>query len=534
VNDSLRQPEPPAAIAVDVLVLGGGPAAVWAALAAAKEGARVVLADKGYCGTSGATAPANTHVWYLPDTQERSDEIEARLDRSTGLAERSWLFRVMDQACAGLDDLAASGYPFPVQEDGFQYRGQLRGPDYMAYMRRRILKAGVKVLDHHPGLELLDSDGTVAGAVCLDLRNGSRQRITSGAVVVATGGCAFLSRALGCEGNTGDGYLMGAEAGATLSGMEFSGQYGISPAHSSITKGMPYGFASFSLEDGTPLHAEPQERFSAIATALVAGHTVFARLDRATADQQQWLRRGQPNCFLPFDRLGIDPFAQRFPITLRSEGTVRGVGGLKIVGDDCSTDVPGLFAAGDAASREQVVGSASGGGRPNAAWAIASGTFSGRGAARFASSLGTGIGTRTTRPLGQSGLRPLDGIHANDFSKEAIGIVRREILPLDMNFFREGSRIERSLQRLDTLWQDIRMYLHGSGRQQLRAREAAALTATARWIWTSAARRPETRGIHRRVDHPRLVGALTHSIELSGVDNPRATSGTLKVKDIAA
>jgi succinate dehydrogenase/fumarate reductase flavoprotein subunit len=47
----------------DVLVLGGGPAGTWAALSAAERGARVVLADKGFCGTSGATAAAGTGVW---------------------------------------------------------------------------------------------------------------------------------------------------------------------------------------------------------------------------------------------------------------------------------------------------------------------------------------------------------------------------------------------------------------------------------------------------------------------------------------
>ncbi|TIN69118.1 MAG: FAD-dependent oxidoreductase, partial [Mesorhizobium sp.] len=32
----------------DVLILGGGPSAAWAAVAAAESGAKVVLADKGY------------------------------------------------------------------------------------------------------------------------------------------------------------------------------------------------------------------------------------------------------------------------------------------------------------------------------------------------------------------------------------------------------------------------------------------------------------------------------------------------------
>lgn len=46
----------------DVLVVGGGPAATWAAVKAAESGADVVLADKGYCGTSGATASAGTGI----------------------------------------------------------------------------------------------------------------------------------------------------------------------------------------------------------------------------------------------------------------------------------------------------------------------------------------------------------------------------------------------------------------------------------------------------------------------------------------
>ncbi|WP_327264908.1 hypothetical protein OG444_28785 [Streptomyces sp. NBC_01232] len=48
--------------AADVLVVGGGPAATWAAGA----GARFVLADKGYRGTSGAKAAGGTGVWYVP------------------------------------------------------------------------------------------------------------------------------------------------------------------------------------------------------------------------------------------------------------------------------------------------------------------------------------------------------------------------------------------------------------------------------------------------------------------------------------
>ena len=46
------------ALHADVLVLGGGLAATWAASAAAQAGAQVVLADKGFCGVSSVMATA--------------------------------------------------------------------------------------------------------------------------------------------------------------------------------------------------------------------------------------------------------------------------------------------------------------------------------------------------------------------------------------------------------------------------------------------------------------------------------------------
>ena len=68
------------------------------------------------------------------------------------------------------------------------------------------------------------------------------------------------------------------------------------------------------------------------------------------------MRWAQPNFFLPFDKAGIDPFTDLFEIRLVLEGTVRGTGGLALAGDGCETTVPGLYAAGDVATRELVTG----------------------------------------------------------------------------------------------------------------------------------------------------------------------------------
>src|SRR3569833_4291917 len=100
------------------------------------------------------------------------------------------------------------------------------------------------------------------------------------------------------------------------------------------------------------------------------------------------MRASQPNFFQPFDRTGIDPFKDRFPITLRLEGTVRGTGGLRIVDDSCATSVRGLYAAGDAATRELVCGGFTGGGSLNEAWAMSSGWWAGNSAAEHARQIG--------------------------------------------------------------------------------------------------------------------------------------------------
>jgi len=213
----------------DVLVIGGGPAGTWAAWSAASSGARVILVDKGYCGTTGCAAASGNGVWYVPPDPEARETAKASRESLGGfLSDRHWMDRVLNQTYVNINQLAEWGYPFPTDDEGKPYRRSLQGPEYMRLMRRQIQRAGVKILDHSPALELLvDEDGAVGGATGANRQTGGRWRVRSRATIIATGGCAFLSKALGCNVLTGDGYLMAAEAGAEMSGMEFSNAYGI-------------------------------------------------------------------------------------------------------------------------------------------------------------------------------------------------------------------------------------------------------------------------------------------------------------------
>ena len=170
--------------------------------------------------------------------------------------------------------LAEWGYAFPHDDRGVVYRGSLRGPDYMQLLRRRLHKLGVRLLDHCPALELLASEGIVAGAAGVQRTHGAPWRVRAGAVVVATGGCAFMSKALGTYGLTGDGLLMAAEAGADLSGMEFSGQYGISHSAATVTKNLLYSWATFTDAAGHVL--EGDDIFELLARHLPHGRGLCA------------------------------------------------------------------------------------------------------------------------------------------------------------------------------------------------------------------------------------------------------------------
>ncbi|MEC5397452.1 FAD-binding protein [Uliginosibacterium sp. H1] len=501
----------------DVLVIGGGPAGTWAAVRAASLGARVVLADKGFCGTSGAAAPSGNGVWYIPpDPKLREEAMAGREQLGGWLADRDWMARVLDQTWDNIHQLDDWGYPFPKDDDGTPRRGSLQGPEYMRLMRSRVKRAGVRILDHSPALELLvDDSGAVAGATGISRQAGERWLVRAGAVVIATGGCAFLSRALGCNVLTGDGLLMGAEVGAELSSMEFSNAYGIAPAFSSVTKTAFYRYARFLREDGSVIEGASGHSRSKIAKALLQG-PVYAVLDQAAPDLHDALRLAQPNFFLPFDRAGIDPFTQRFAVTLRLEGTVRGTGGLRITDKTCATSVPGLYAAGDAATRELICGGFTGGGSHNAAWAMSSGAWAGAGAADYARQLGSNHVARHVHRAGSTAVRDNGGQQLDP--SEVASAVQAEVFPYERNYFRHAERLQDSLGRLDALWQAQRHSRGADNTRVIRAREAAAMTATARWMYRSALARTETRGMHKREEHPGLDAKQHHLITVGGLD----------------
>lgn len=512
----MSSPDEQPSATTDVLVIGGGPAGTWAAIKATQAGARVVLMDKGYTGASGATASVGTGVWYVEDVAHlREAEMDKREALGEQLTDRRWMARVLDETHARMHELAkVQRYPFPVDGDGRPVLEDLQGPEYMRRQRIRLQRLGVRILDHTPALRLLvDENNVVSGASAIDRRSGESVRVHAGAVVLATGGCAFQSKTLGCDTDTGDGALMAVEAGAVLSGMEFSNAYALAPKGTSMTKNAYYTWATFYRADGSVLEAPGRTKDRSLIAQTLLNEPVFARIDRAGEAEEATMRTGQPNFFLIFDRLGIDPFREPFEITLLCEGTVRGTGGVRLRDFDCATDVPGLYAAGDTATRELISGAYTGGGAHNAAWAASSGSWAGRGAASFA--LKRGRPSPHPREIGgAAGFREATSV---SFA-EVVAEVQRQVLPYDKNYLRRGDRLTVAKAALDDLWAATRSGIGATGEDVFRAREAEAMTAHGRWMYNAALHRTESRGLHKRLDFGDRDPAQQHRLITGGLD----------------
>ena len=228
-----------------------------------------------------------------------------------------------------------------------------------------------------------------------------------------------------------------------------------------------------------------------------------------------------PNFFMVTDKLGIDPFTEHFPIDWVTEGTVRGTGGLHLAGLDASTGVPGLYAAGDVAARDRLVGAATGAGGPNLAWAVATGTWAGRAAADEARTLPPHRGT--PRPAGGLGLRGTAPGPTTPTPRAVLDAVQSETHPPARSVLKDAAILRDGDARLRALASAPGVLVPADGPRSasaLRTREVAGMLQTARWVLAAAAARTETRGMHHRLDHPEEDPAQARRLLVGGLVDP--------------
>jgi succinate dehydrogenase / fumarate reductase flavoprotein subunit len=530
----------------DVLVIGAGGAGMYAAIEAARQGARVLLADRSLIGRGGATVmaqmtvaaavgPSGTDDWrfHLKDTLAAGrglcDPRLAALLCEDGVE----CILEMDRWKVGwardgdhLRAVQAPGHDRPrcVYVDFLN-----TGPAVSRTLRTQVQRIGDRIQRIGEILitDLVVQEGAVTGATALHVASGSALTIGARATIIATGGLTRLYRRNSASTNmSGDGYALALSAGASLIDMEFVQFFPIGHLAPRLVGMDPIMWDPFRYKLGGRLLNGAMEEFVDRWGGADGGRYTATR-DLATYAITQEVRagRGSPagGAWLSFSHLGestlrsafgpvIDRLAENGIDLTRQAIEVAPIahyhmGGIR-VDTEMQTGVPGLLAAGEA------VGGANGANRLSGnaiTEALAFGRKAGREAAAIARrdelpafsteaakeglallASGSGASVNTAALLAE--LQALMSTEVGPF-RTADGLVRAR---LGIDRLREAightppgrPGTAHDLVRLD--WFDLRQML-----------------SVADCVIEAAAERKESRGAHQREDVPETDPAWT-------------------------
>jgi succinate dehydrogenase/fumarate reductase flavoprotein subunit len=209
-----------------VIIIGGGLAGLTAAHAAAKEGATVLVVDRGPIGIGTNSSLANGFFAGPSEKYSPEDYVRDTLLAGRGLNRETIVRLVAREAPSAIQFLRSAGVP--LQSRGTQRRVISPDPSVIpGVVLMRKLTELVKSLDRvHtlPGFyvsEIPCHDGRVCGVRGFN-RKGEEMDIDAPAVVLATGGAgAIYHRHDNQKKILGQGYALAARAGLDLWDMEF-------------------------------------------------------------------------------------------------------------------------------------------------------------------------------------------------------------------------------------------------------------------------------------------------------------------------
>jgi L-aspartate oxidase len=381
----------------DVLVIGGGGAGCAAALAAAEQGARVLLATKLRLGDSNtvmaeggiqaAIEPDDSMQQHIQDTlrggHHAGDPALVAAMVADGPEIIHWLIHQGMQF-----DQTASGDLATRRAGGMSAARIVHCRDYTGLEMMRVLREAVK---QHRGIELLEQSPVVellsnergqkcVGAVLASMTDRSMRIVHARAVILATGGIGRLhlngfptSNHIGA---TGDGLVLAYRMGARLCELD-SFQYHptglVNPPHlygKLVTEGVRASGALLLNANGRRFVDELQPRdivCAAIIRECQEGRGVYTDagsvgvwLDtpRLEKNQPGLLEQKFPKFLARTRHAGIDPRVE--PVLVHP--TLHYQNGGVVIDVTGATTVPGLYAAGEVAGglhgRNRIMGNA--------------------------------------------------------------------------------------------------------------------------------------------------------------------------------
>ena len=510
----------------DILILGAGGAGLLAALHAREISPKlkIVIAVKGLLGQSGCTRmvqggynavlnPSDSLDLHFADTIKGGAWINHQELAWKLVEEAPRRIVELENKAGCLFDRNPDGTihqkPFAGQSfDRTVHRGDLTGIEIMSNLRDAILESEIRVLQECRGLELIESDGRIGGALLAEIRTGRVIAARAKATLVATGGGATMYRISSPSlEKSGDGMAMAWRAGASFVDMEMLQFHptGLLVGDSIATGSL--------LEEG--LRGAGARLYNGLGERFMQAYDP-QRLERATRDvvsRSSFFEiaagRGSPSngVFLDASHLGEKFLMENFPGMVErcadhgfdllhdrvevSPSAHYQMGGVRIDAD-CRTNLEGLFAAGEDA------GGAHGANRLGGNGVADSIVFGGRAGDAMADYvLGSDVPrarvdaerwSRTSRDRGESPFA-LRG-ELEDVMWESAGVVR------------SGARLRSALDRLAALGERAENARVDSLPAWNTALDLGSLIDVGKMLARCALLRTESRGAHFREDYP--------------------------------
>ena len=531
-------------VETDVLVIGSGAAGMYAAIEAARNGCKVLLADRSLIGRGGATVMAQMTVAAalgeeVPD--DPSHHYENTIAAGRGLCDEKLAQLLCEDAPDCIRELDRWGVGW-ARKDGHITATTAPGHDrprcvYVDFINtgpavsktlrtviardaENIRKAGDLCI-----VDLVVSDGEVTGAVGWHLTSGAPVTIAAKAIVLATGGLTRLFRRNSASVNMGgDGCALALRAGAPLIDMEFVQFFPIGHLAPRLVGMDPIMWDPFRYKLGGRLLNGRMEEFTSAYGSDEDGKYVLTR-DLATYAilKEAEAGRGSPHggAYLSFqhctpaalreafgpviDRLAANNIdLTRTPVEVAPIAHYH-MGGVK-ADDSMATDIAGLFVAGE------VVGGANGANRLSGN-AITEALVFGRRAGRRAAARAGKIARQSVRAQDANAALDLvrsgasDGSAQNANTAEMVACLQATMSD-NVGPIRTGAKLTRALEDIAALAAALgqRPFGHGGAfdSERLDWFDLRNMLAVARTVAQSAHNRTESRGAHQREDFPGL------------------------------
>jgi succinate dehydrogenase/fumarate reductase flavoprotein subunit len=231
----------------DVLIIGGGSAGAMAAIRAKEvnPAQKVVVFEKGHILYSGCIARGMDalNIVAVPGITTPELYVESNGMACEGIMDEPVNYRMAQRSYPLMKKLERWGVFFPQDKDGnyellqVHPKGKfclaMKEPELKTILAKRLLGLGCQVFNRVMGLQLIVEEGRVAGAIGMNIHTGDLVVCRAGAVILCSGGTArfglpnsgYLYGVYDFPGNTGDGYAMAFQAGAQLTGFEFTLNY---------------------------------------------------------------------------------------------------------------------------------------------------------------------------------------------------------------------------------------------------------------------------------------------------------------------